>query len=123
MDGDITHELVVMDTAVSLEDLDVAQLFENLRPAPDAPNRGVAVSGKASLGDVEAGASPAVGDENQPEPMWAGFEGWTRLVFTSEHAIGNFGVGLNLNGSSSGFGSHGESFPPAARFFFGVQLP
>ena len=96
MHGDITDELVVMDTAIAHNDLDVAQLFERLCPAPDAANGRVAVSGEASLGDVETGAFPVIGDENQPEPVRAGFERWTVWVFASEDTVRNFGVGLNL---------------------------
>ncbi len=119
-----------MDTAIALKDLDVAQLFQNLGPAPDAADGRVAVSGQASLGNVEAGTSPTIGDKNQPEPMWAGFEGWPVGVFSAQDAVGNFGVGFNLpagrhgrNGGCVGFDSHGEAFPPAARRKFGTQSP
>ncbi len=112
-----------MDTTIAHNDLDVAQLFERLCPAPDAANGRVAVSGEASLGHVETATSPVVGDENQPEPVRAGFERWTVGVFASEDAVGQLGVGFNLSGSSGSFGSHGESFPPAARWKFGAQSP
>ena len=114
-----------MDAAIALNDRDVAELFEDLGPAPDATNRGVAVSSQTRLGDVETWPSPTIGDKNQPEPVRAGFEGWSVWVFPSEYAVGNFGVGFNLrsgsrhgrNSGSFGFGSHGASFPPAAHFF------
>ena len=117
-----------MDTAVALNDLDVAELFENLGPAPDAANGSVAVSGQTSLGDVEAGPSPVIGDENQPEPVRARFERWPGRVFGTKDPVGKLGVGFNLSGSRRGrnggsFGSHDESFPPAARREFGAQLP
>ena len=90
----IPHELVVMDTAIAREDLQISKLLECLGPTPDAANGGLAVFGEASLGYVEARASPAVGDENQPEPMRAGCEGWLRRVFCLQDAVGYFGVVL-----------------------------
>ena len=130
MYGDITNELVVMDTAIALNDFEVAKFLQRLCPAPDAANGSVAISGEPRLGDVEAGASPAVGDEDQPEPVWTGFEGWTVGVFPAKDMVGKLGVGLNRwgssrhgrNGGSFGFDSHGEAFPPAARRKFGTQL-
>jgi len=95
VDGDITDELVVMDTPTAHNDRDVAQLLERLCPAPDAANGHVAVSGEASLGHVEAGTPPAVGDENQPEAVRASFEGWPGWVFGAQDPVGNFGVGLD----------------------------
>ena len=130
MHGDITDELVVMDTPIALNDLDVAQLFERLGPAPDAPDGSVAVSGQTRLGDVETWPSPVIGDKNQPEAVWAGFEGWPGWIFGAEDTVGNFGVGFNLpagrHGRSGGcveFDSHGETFPPATRRKFGTQSP
>ena len=95
VNGDITDELVVMDTAVAHNDLDVAELFECLCPAPDAANGGIAISGEASLGHVEAGTSPVIGDENQPEPMRAGFERWPGRVFSTKDTVGELGVRFN----------------------------
>ena len=130
MHGDITDEFVVVDAAIALNDLDVAELFEDLGPAPDAANRGVAVSSQTRLGDVETWPSPTIGDKNQPEPVRAGFERWPRWIFGAQDTVGNFGVGLNLpagrhgrNGGCVGFDSHDEAFPPAARWRFGVQTP
>src|SRR3712207_4369456 len=102
-----------MHTAIALVDFEITQFFQRLGPAPDAATGSVAVSGEARLGDIEAGAFPAVGNENQPEPMWASFEGWSVGVFPSEYAVGNLSVGLNLWGSRRGwnggsFGSHRE---------------
>ena len=109
-----------MDTPIALNDLDVAQLFERLGPASDAADGSVAVSGQTRLGDVETWPSPAKGDKNQPEPVRAGFEGWPGRIFPSEDAVGNFGVRLDLDMGSVGFGNHDESFlpgnqPPADR--------
>ena len=128
MHGNITDEFVVMDTAIAHNDPNVAELFEDLGPAPDAADGGVAVSGQARLGNVEAGASPVIGNQNQPEPVWAGFERWPVGVFPTKDTVGKFGIGLNLNGGRRGrnggsFGSHRESFPPAARRKFGAQPP
>ena len=90
----VSNQLVLMDAALPLKDLDVAGLLEDLRPAPDGADVNAYVRGQPCLGDGDARALPGVGNEDVPEGAGARFEG-----VIPEDAVRQSGVGLN--GSSS----------------------
>ena len=77
--GDLVvgYQFVLMDTARSLVDLDVASFLKGFGPTPDGPDMNVAVLSQASLRDGNPGRLPGIGNQDVPEGARAYFE---RLV-------------------------------------------